>query len=104
MNRDFLEAVVLERSLRRVVGSDASPIVERALASQEAPAASKMVCARLSIDLDARIESVAKSLDMTKRRFIEAALASAVTRAEQIMRDEGVGEEDEAGVRIVEAA
>lgn len=104
MSRDFLEALVLERALRRVVGSDGSPIVERVLAGVDDVPHSKMIGARVSIEIDERIASLASALDMTKRRFIEAALSSAIERAERIMREEGVSEEDERGVRVVEAA
>lgn len=104
MNRDVLEAVVLERSLRRVFGSDVSPVVEAALAQDGDPSRHwRMVGARLSVELDERIESVAGALDMKKRRFIEVALASAVERAERIMADEGLDEEATPAVRVVEA-
>ncbi len=50
----------------------------------------KNVCAKVALGLADEIDKICGLLDISKRRFLEAAFIEAVSRAHEIMRAEGV--------------
>lgn len=101
--RTPLNMLVTERSLAVVSGSGNGHFTDMVLESAESPEI-KNVCAKLSVKLADEIDNVCAVLDVSKRRFIEAALLEAVSKAKEIMDQEGVWESLEGhGWRKVEA-
>lgn len=63
----------------------------------------KNVCAKVSVQLSDQIDEVCNLLDISKRRFLEAAFLEAVSRAHAIIEAEGVWEsieEDASAVKV----
>lgn len=87
--RTPLDLLVTQRSLAVVAESGGDKIFDMVLDTAEAPEI-RNVCAKLSVQLADEIDSVCSVLDVSKRRFIEAALLEAVAKAKAIMDDEGV--------------
>lgn len=86
--RTPLNLLVTERALAVVAGGGGQ-FTEMVIDGAESPEI-KNVCAKLSVKLADEIENICAVLDVSKRRFIEAALLEAVHRAKRIMDQEGV--------------
>lgn len=86
MARSSFNALVTEKSLRIYNGYDTAEFLTKA--SEEL--ALKNVCARVHPELAERIDQIVGLLEISKRRFLEAAFIEAVEQAERIMREEGV--------------
>jgi hypothetical protein len=92
MKRTRFDSLVTEKALHLVNGADSSHILELMGNDPDYNAVLKNVCAKVSVQLSDKIDSVCGMLDISKRAFIEAALIQAVEQAEAIMDDEGVFE------------
>lgn len=89
MSRTLLNAILTERALHHVVGSANSPLVDNLLEAAEGTQL-KNVCAKVSSELSDKIDSICDLLDISKRRFLEAAMIEAVEQASAIIKEEGV--------------
>lgn len=89
--RTPLNMLVTERALAVVSGSGSGHFADMVIEGAESPEI-KNVCAKLSVKLADELDSICAVLDVSKRRFIEAALLEAVHRAKRIMDQEGVWE------------
>lgn len=87
--RTPLNLLVMERSLHVVAGSGSGNLADMVIDQAESPEI-RNVCAKLSVKLAEEIDGVCAVLDVSKRRFIEAALLEAVFRAKKVMEQEGV--------------
>lgn len=56
------------------------------------------VCAKLSIPLSEEIDQVCSLLEISKRRFIEAAIIQALLEANRLMSDLDMHDEEEGGL------
>lgn len=92
--RTPLDALVTEKSLRIVNGFDNSMLIDSMLQDKDYDASLpfKNVCAKVSSQLSDEIDSICGLLDISKRRFLEAAFIEAVQKAHRIMKDERVFE------------
>lgn len=52
----------------------------------------KNLCARCSVELADSVDAVCGLLDITKRRFIEAAIIEAVNKANAVIAEEGLAD------------
>lgn len=75
-----LQALKLKASLTGRIPLSAEPLVETLPESVV-----RQMCAKVSIQLYDRLERVTDALRMSKREFIEAAVAEAVLRAEELI-------------------
>lgn len=91
MQRTRVDALVTEKALRIANGYDNASFIDSVI-DQADPDGKlfKNVCAKLSVSLSDDIDSVVGLLDISKRRFIEAALIDAVSSAHSIIQIEGV--------------
>lgn len=90
--RSPLEALVLEKSLALMaVGRNADIIdyLEQTDQVENLPII-KNVCAKVSVTLSDEIDSVCGLLNISKRRFLEAAFLEALALAHSIIEAEGV--------------
>lgn len=86
MKRSSIDSLVTEKALAILNGHDNSSVID--LISSDLPEV-KNVCAKLSVKLSDDIDQVCDFLDISKRVFIEAALVDALSKANQIIEDEG---------------
>lgn len=84
--RNNLDRLVTEKALS-LVNDSSSDIPDQF----ESPLL-KNVCAKVSVELSDEIDAVCNVLQISKRRFLEAAFVDAVDAANEIMRREGVFE------------
>lgn len=66
-------------------GSDIDLVDHFLKTSPAVPEQMRNICASISIPLFERVENTCKSLDISKRRFVELALISALDRAAEIV-------------------
>lgn len=92
MKRNRFDSLVTEKALHLVNGADNGHLLDLMSNDPDYQAAMKNVCAKVSVQLSDKIDSVCGMLDISKRAFIEAALIQAVEQAEAIMDAEGVFE------------
>lgn len=93
MKRTHLESLVTEKALSLVNGSDNSWLIDKL--SEENPDQDfpiKNVCAKVSVQLSDEIDSIVRLLGISKRIFLEAAFIDAVSKAKEIIDEEGVFE------------
>ncbi len=90
--RTPLDALLTERSLHFINTRRGQMLVDAfsddALDAVEIPL--KNVCAKVSQELSNSIDEIVSLLDISKRRFLEAAFIEAVQRSRAIMDAEGV--------------
>lgn len=113
--RTPLDALVTEKALHLVHGGNGGDLADWVLDRGEAYVVSgdeiprapvvKNVCAKVTVQLSDEIDDVCNLLDISKRRFLEAAMLEAVQKAKAIMDAEGVWEalDGQNGWRKVEA-
>ena len=91
--RSPLEALVLEKSLAVMSVGRNSDIIDYAIQTDQAENLPiKNVCAKVSAQLSDEIDSVCGLLNISKRRFLEAAFLEALALAHDIIEAEGVHE------------
>lgn len=90
MKRTYLNAIVTEKSLSVVNGSDSARILDMISDDPDYGGQIKNVCAKVSVQLSNEVDQICDLLDISKRRFMEAALLAAVAEAKEIMESEGV--------------
>lgn len=91
--RTPIDALVTEKSLGIVSGSSNVDLFEHLGVIEKAEAGViKNVCAKVSTQLADEIDNICNLLDISKRRFLEAAMLEAVAKAKAIMDTEGVWE------------
>ena len=89
---ELLTYRALHFKLSSVTGGDL--LLERAI-EDEATANDlrlKNVCAKLSVQLSDRIDNTVNILDISKRRFIEAAIIAALYEADRVMEEVNIFE------------
>lgn len=94
MPRSQIDSLVTLKSLELVTSASGinDGITNVLLDDPQFHALTKNVCAKLSVELSDRIDSVCGLLGVSKRRFMEAAVIDALEKANQIMEAEGVFE------------
>lgn len=90
MKRTRFESIVTEKTLHLINGSDHGSLMDLASSDPDYQSQLKNVCAKVSVQLSEKIDSVCGMLDISKRTFIEAALIQAVEQAEAVMEAEGL--------------
>ena len=82
----------LHFKLSSVTGSDF--LLERAIEDDNTASDLKLknVCAKLSVQLSDRIDNTVNILDISKRRFIEAAIIAALDEADRVMEEVNIFE------------
>lgn len=90
MKRTRFESIVTEKTLHLINGADQGMLMDMISSDPDYQAQLKNVCAKLSVQLSDKIDSVCGMLDISKRTFIEAALIQAVEQAEAVMEAEGL--------------
>lgn len=89
--RTALDLLVTHAVLGQMVQSGLeSKLVDQMLDSEEAASVVKNVCAKVSVELSDKIDSICGFLGISKRKFIEAAFIEAVAKAHAIIDNEGV--------------
>lgn len=95
--RSKIDSLVTEKALSLINDSSSDFIVDHVLGDQgESPLKSaeplplKNVCAKVSVQLSEEIDKVCYFLDISKRRFLEAAFIDAIEKAHAIIDEEGV--------------
>lgn len=86
---NFDETIQLQILRLKASTSGRGPILEHMLDTQETPEVRQM-CAKVSVQMYADLESVVSLLDMTKREFIEQAVGDALKRAHAAINASGV--------------
>lgn len=66
-----------------------SALLDPAIESVDAASITRNVCAKVSIQLADRLDNTLNILDLSKRRFVEAAIIAALNEADAII--EGIG-------------
>ena len=91
--RTVLDSLLTERSLRLIETRRNSSLLDM-IADDKVihNVGLKNVCAKVSPQLAERIDVMCSFLEISKRRFLEAAFIEACDMAERIMNDEGVHE------------
>lgn len=87
--RTPLDMLVTHASLSHMVQKDVFHLFEDEL---EASGQCKNVCAKVSVQLSDEIDNICGLLNISKRKFIEAAFIEAITKAKAIIDAEGVYE------------
>lgn len=84
---ELLTYRALHFKLSSVTGSDL--LLERAIEqdSTTTDLRLKNVCAKLSVQLSDRLDNTVNILDISKRRFIEAAIIAALDEADRVMKE-----------------
>lgn len=62
-------------------------MLEQAVKTPEGQAATRNICAHISIGLFERVEQCCSMLDLSKRQFVEMALKEALDKAETIVAE-----------------
>lgn len=90
--RSPLDALVTEKALHLVSGSGNADLLDHlgVVDQVENVGQIKNVCAKVSSQLADEIDNIVNVLDISKRRFLEAAMIEAVQKAKAIMDAEGV--------------
>lgn len=92
MKRTHLESLVTEKALSLVNGSDNGWLLEAVADDPDYNLQLKNVCAKVSVQLSDKIDSIVGLLGISKRVFLECAFIDAVTKANEIIDEEGVFE------------
>lgn len=89
---ELLTYRALHFKLSSVTGSDF--LLERAIEDDNTASDLKLknVCAKLSVQLSDRIDNTVNILDISKRRFIEAAIIAALDEADRVMEEVNIFE------------
>lgn len=89
--RSPVDALVTEKSLSLVSVSHGSAVLDLVVdGAIESNLPLKNVCAKVAPELSDEIDKICHLLDISKRRFLEAAFIEAVQKAHAIMDAEGV--------------
>jgi hypothetical protein len=89
--RSPLEALVTEKALHFLSARRGDYLMDHVLSSSDiGPIPTKNVCAKVSVQLSDEIDQVCGLLDISKRRFLEAAFVQAVNMSRAIIEREGV--------------
>lgn len=93
-----LEQKLLQKSLNRKFDEAKERIVEEAINDfakrKDAPIKVKNVCAYCTEPLVERLENTLKNLKMTKREFVTFAIIDALDKADNIMNEVGVFDDE----------
>lgn len=94
MPRSTLNALLTRKTLDRMAELSnqdfQDAVLDGRVPSMETELPLKNVCAKLSVALSDEIDEKCVFLNISKRRFIEAAIIDALQQAETIMEEEGV--------------
>ena len=96
MPRSALNALLTRATLERMaeIANESlhEALIDGRLEITQGEVPLKNVCAKLSVELSDDIDEVCSFLDISKRRFIEAAIIEALSQARAVMREEGIFE------------
>lgn len=99
MARTYMEELFLYKTLsHKMRGADTFDFLERAgvtTKNAEFEAMTKNVCAKLSVELADKLDQMCSFLDISKRKFIEAAIVEALNKADEIIDEVDPFEHDE---------
>ena len=94
--RSKIDSLVTEKALSLVNRTSTDVFLDAVIGDQNLalqtsePLPLKNVCAKVSVQLSEEIDKVCDLLDISKRRFLEAAFIDAVEKAHAIIDAEGV--------------
>ena len=94
--RSKIDSLVTEKALSLVNRASTDVFLDAVIGDQDLslqtsePLPLKNVCAKVSVQLSEEIDKVCDLLDISKRRFLEAAFIDAVEKAHAIIDAEGV--------------
>lgn len=89
--RTRIDALATERSLAFLDVNAANPLTEHVIERTDVPAITN-VCAKVSTQLSQEIDHYCDLLNVSKRKFLEAAMIDALERMKTIASEEGVFE------------
>lgn len=87
---NFEETIQLQVLKLKAQSSIRGQLLDHVLESENPPIQVRQMCAKVSTQLYDELESVCGLLDMSKREFIEGAVADAISRAKDVIDRSGV--------------
>lgn len=87
---NFEETIQLQVLKLKAQSSIRGQLLDHVLESDNPPIQVRQMCAKVSTQLYDELESVCGLLDMSKREFIEGAVADAISRAKDVIDRSGV--------------
>ena len=88
--RTQFERLVTQKAMDFVSNAQNEKLTDFLIESGQADPQMKNLCTKVSIPLSDKIDNLCAILDISKRKFCEAAFIEAIEKAESIMREEGV--------------
>ena len=88
--RTQFERFVTQKAMDFVTNVQIEKLTDYLIESGQADPQMKNLCTKVSIPLSDKIDNLCAILDISKRKFCEAAFIEAIEKAESIMREEGV--------------
>lgn len=88
--RTQFERLVTQKAMDFVSNAQNEKLTDFLIESVQADPQMKNLCTKVSIPLSDKIDNLCSILDISKRKFCEAAFIEAIEKAESIMREEGV--------------
>ena len=82
-----LTELLTYRALHFKLSSNNVDLLERVIDEDTNDSRLKNVCAKLSVQLSDRIDNTVNILEISKRRFIEAAIIAALDEADRVMKE-----------------
>lgn len=82
-----LTELLTHRALHFKLSSNNVDLLERVIDEDTNDSRLKNVCAKLSVQLSDRIDNTVNILEISKRRFIEAAIIAALDEADRVMEE-----------------
>lgn len=87
-----LDDLLQLQALRVKAGYDNPALIDRVIDGAPETPEIRQLCAKVSAHLYAEVDSLCTLLDLSKRRFVEAAVVEAVNRAHNVLRATGLGD------------
>lgn len=88
--RTPFERLVTQKSMDFVSNAQNEKLTDFMIESGQADPMMKNLCTKVTTSLSDEIDNLCSILDISKRKFCEAAFIEAVEKAQSIMREEGV--------------
>jgi nucleoside 2-deoxyribosyltransferase len=92
---DKLTELLMYKALHFKQASRNDVVVELLLDHEENKTQTKQLCAKVSPQLATRLDEACNLLDISKRRFIEAAIISALDQADRVVASINIFDEPE---------
>lgn len=90
LKRTPFERLVTQKAMDFVSNAQNEKLSELLIESGHADPLMKNLCTKVSIQLSDKIDNLCSILEISKRKFCEAAFIEAIQKAESIMHQEGV--------------